>query len=41
MVRRSDGLAAQLLPTFNTASSGFEEADALLIIGSNPRVEAP
>jgi NADH-quinone oxidoreductase subunit G len=27
--------------TFNTGIAGIEEADALLIIGSNPRLEAP
>ena len=27
--------------TFNTGIAGIEEADALLIIGSNPRTEAP
>ncbi|MCK8782810.1 NADH-quinone oxidoreductase subunit NuoG [Roseomonas sp. NAR14] len=27
--------------TFNTTIAGIEEADALLIIGSNPRLEAP
>jgi NADH-quinone oxidoreductase subunit G len=27
--------------TFNTTIAGIEEADALLIIGSNPRIEAP
>ena len=26
---------------FNTAIAGIEEADALLIVGSNPRREAP
>src|SRR4029453_16899869 len=27
--------------TFNTTIAGIEEADALLIVGSNPRQEAP
>ncbi len=27
--------------TFNTSIAGIEEADAILIVGSNPRIEAP
>jgi NADH-quinone oxidoreductase subunit G len=42
---RSDGAAIDAsrrdFYTFNTTIAGIEEADALLIIGSNPRTEAP
>ncbi len=42
---RQDGAAIdasnRAFYTFNTGIAGIEEADALLIIGSNPRVEAP
>ncbi|CAH2604847.1 NADH-quinone oxidoreductase chain 3 [Rhodovastum atsumiense] len=42
---RQDGAAADVsrrdFYTFNTSIAGIEEADALLIIGSNPRREAP
>ena len=42
---RTDGAAIDAsrrdFYTFNTGIAGIEEADALLIIGSNPRTEAP
>ncbi|NOG71166.1 NADH-quinone oxidoreductase subunit NuoG [Roseicella sp. DB1501] len=42
---RSDGAAIDAsrrdFYTFNTGIAGIEEADALLIIGANPRLEAP
>ena len=42
---RQDGAAADIsrrdFYTFNTSIAGIEEADALLLIGSNPRHEAP
>ena len=42
---RTDGAAIDAsrrdFYTFNTGIAGIEEADALLIIGSNPRLEAP
>jgi NADH-quinone oxidoreductase subunit G len=42
---RQDGAAADVsrrdFYTFNTSIAGIEEADALLLIGSNPRHEAP
>src|SRR3954470_12989217 len=42
---RADGAALDAsrrdFYTFNTGIAGIEEADALLIIGSNPRTEAP
>ena len=42
---RQDGAAADAsrreFHTFNTSIAGIEDADALLIIGSNPRREAP
>ena len=42
---RADGAAIDAsrrdFYTFNTGIAGIEEADALLIIGSNPRTEAP
>ncbi|MFC7477363.1 NADH-quinone oxidoreductase subunit NuoG [Dankookia sp. GCM10030260] len=42
---RTDGAALDAsrreFYTFNTGIAGIEEADALLIIGSNPRIESP
>ncbi len=42
---RTDGAALDIsrrdFYSFNTSIAGIEEADALLIIGSNPRTEAP
>ncbi|WP_149537357.1 NADH-quinone oxidoreductase subunit NuoG [Siccirubricoccus phaeus] len=42
---RTDGAAVDAsrrdFYTFNTGIAGIEEADALLIIGANPRIEAP